>query len=154
GEVVSLYEEDYALWNELQQWRVPTREVVADAPGNRLPIPLSYFQGLGELQTQHSCILLIDINEACNLTCPACFAASSPLAGNYLSRDQVLATVDATLRREGGDLDVLMLSGGEPTIHPQLESILDATLERPVTRILVNTNGIRLARDDRLLDFL
>src|SRR5205085_2833449 len=137
-----------------QQWRVPTREVVADQPENVLPIPLSYFQGLGATQTQHSCILLIDINQACNLTCPACFAASDPLAAGYLDREQVLAILDASLSREGGDLDVLMLSGGEPTIHPQLEAIVMAALERPVARILINTNGARLARDDRLLEFL
>src|SRR5262245_573670 len=53
-EVVSLYEEDYDLWNDLQQWRTPTRAVTADSPGNALPIPLAYFQGLGETQTQHS----------------------------------------------------------------------------------------------------
>jgi uncharacterized radical SAM superfamily Fe-S cluster-containing enzyme len=154
GEVVSLYEEDYALWNDLQQWRTPTRDVAADTPGNALPIPMAYFQGLGELQTQHSCILLIDINEACNLACPACFAASSPQAGSYLSRDHVISVLDAAIIREGGDLDVLMLSGGEPTIHPHLEAIMASALERPVARLLLNTNGIRLARDDRLLAFL
>src|SRR5438067_4635488 len=154
GEVVSLYEEDAALWSDLQQWRAPTREVTADDPANALPIPLSYFQGLGATQTQHSCILLVDINQACNLTCPACFAASDPLASSYLVREQVLGILDTTLEREGGDLDVLMLSGGEPTIHPQLEAILLAALERPVARILINTNGARLARDDRLLEFL
>lgn len=154
GEVVSLYEEDYALWDDLQQWRAPTRAIVPDLDGNSLPIPLSYFHGLGATQTQHSCILLIDVNRACNLTCPACFAASDPLAGGYLEREQVLSILDAALEREGGDLDVLMLSGGEPTIHPQLEAIVLAALERPVARILINTNGARLARDDRLLDFL
>src|SRR5213082_3005614 len=56
GEVVSLYEEDYALWNDLQQWRAPTRAVAADDAANALPIPLSYFSGLGVTQTQHSCI--------------------------------------------------------------------------------------------------
>jgi uncharacterized radical SAM superfamily Fe-S cluster-containing enzyme len=154
GEVVSLYEEDYALWNDLQQWRAPTRAVAADAPGNALPIPLSYFQGLGELQTQHSCILLVDINQACNLSCPSCFAASSPQAGAYLSKEHVLRLLDAELAREGGDLDVLMLSGGEPTIHPHLEPMIEEALQRPVARILVNTNGIRLARDNILLAFL
>src|SRR5688572_26840963 len=53
GEVVSLYEEDHALWESQQQWRVPTRQIGVDSPGNALPIPLSYFRGLGETQTQH-----------------------------------------------------------------------------------------------------
>ena len=42
------------------------------------PIPMGYLDGLGELQTQHSCIVLLDITENCNLQCPTCFAESGP----------------------------------------------------------------------------
>ena len=34
--------------------------------------------GLPEMQTQHTCILLEDITEECNLRCPTCFADSAP----------------------------------------------------------------------------
>ena len=47
GEVVSLYEEDYALWNDLQQWRVPTKQIVPDTSGNDLPIPMGYARRAG-----------------------------------------------------------------------------------------------------------
>jgi uncharacterized radical SAM superfamily Fe-S cluster-containing enzyme len=154
GEVVSLYEEDYAVWNYLQQWRTPTRTIIPDRPGNTLPIPLAYAEGLGDLQTQHSCILLIDINEACNLACPACFADAGPFGGNYISKEHVLRVLDDALAREGGELDVLMLSGGEPTIHPQLETILKEALQRPVHRIMINSNGVRLSKDDAFVRFL
>ena len=78
GEVMSLYEEDHALWEDLQQWRIPTREITPDTVGNTRPIPMGYMDGLGDLQTQHSCILLIDVTENCNLHCPTCFADSGP----------------------------------------------------------------------------
>ena len=42
-------------------------------------------------------------------------------------------------------------AGGEPTVHPGLVELLDRLLERDITRILVNTNGMRLAHDDALL---
>ncbi len=154
GEVVSLYEEDYDTWNYLQQWRTPTRVIVPDRPGNIAPIPMGYEQGLGELQTQHSCVLLLDINEACNLSCPTCFADAGPFGGNYLSKEHVLRVLDDAISREGGELDVLMLSGGEPTIHPQLEELLREALARPVHRILLNTNGTRIAREPRFAEFL
>jgi uncharacterized radical SAM superfamily Fe-S cluster-containing enzyme len=154
GEVVSLYEEDHRLWEYLQQWKVPTRVVTPDVQGNALPIPMGYLQGLGDLQTQHSCVLLLDINEACNLACPACFADAGPLNGSYLSQEHVLRVLDDTLAREGGELDVLMLSGGEPTIHPQLERIVEAALDRPVHRIMLNSNGVRIAKDPAFVDFL
>jgi 7,8-dihydro-6-hydroxymethylpterin dimethyltransferase len=151
GEVVSLYEEDYGLWQGLQQWRVPTRAIITDTPTNASPIPMGYADGLGELQTQHSCILLVDITENCNLKCPTCFADSSPGVSKFVRLPHIMRTLDAAIEREGGQIDVLMLSGGEPTVHPELIEILNEASKRQVTRILLNTNGIRLAKDDDLI---
>ncbi|MFD2356695.1 radical SAM protein [Nonomuraea ferruginea] len=67
---------------------------------------------------------------------------------------EVLANVDQRLARENGKLDVLMLSGGEPTLHPELKTLLHELAARPITRILINTNGVLIARDDALLDLL
>ncbi len=47
-----------------------------------------------------------------------------------------------------------MLSGGEPTLHPALPELLAELTSRPITRILVNSNGVRIANDDALLDLL
>jgi 7,8-dihydro-6-hydroxymethylpterin dimethyltransferase len=151
GEVVSLYDEDHALWEYLQQWRVPTRQIVEDTPDNVMPIPMGYANGLGRLQTQHSCILLLDVTEHCNLNCPTCFAAAGTSVGRYARLPHILRTLDASIEREGGKIDVLMLSGGEPTVHPEIVEIIRAAVERKVTRVLLNTNGIRIARDDRFL---
>jgi len=38
-----------------------------------------YDCGLCPDHEQHSCLALIEINDVCNLTCPICFADSSPL---------------------------------------------------------------------------
>jgi uncharacterized radical SAM superfamily Fe-S cluster-containing enzyme len=151
GEVISLYEEDYELWNYLQQWRVPTKEIVTDTPGNALPIPMGYINGLGDLQTQHSCILLLDITENCNLKCPTCFADSSPATSRFVRIDHIMRALDASIEREGGRIDVLMLSGGEPTVHPEIIEIIQAAINRNVTRVVLNTNGVRLAKDDKLM---
>ncbi|MBX3062897.1 MAG: radical SAM protein [Anaerolineae bacterium] len=151
GEVISLYEEDYELWNFLQQWRVPTKQIIPDVPNNALPIPLNYVHGLGDLQTQHSCILLLDITEACNLNCPTCFAASGTGINKYVRYDHIMRSLETAIEREGGRLDVLMLSGGEPTVHPDLIEIIKGATDRNVTRVVLNTNGIRIAKDDRLL---
>ena len=151
GEVMSLYEEDYGVWEDLQQWRIPTREVVPDRAGNTRPIPMGYLDGLGDLQTQHSCVLLVDVTETCNLECPTCFAISSPGVGRHAPQNEVLRTLDAAIAREGGKIDALMLSGGEPTVHPGIVDLIRAAIERDVTRVILNTNGIRIARDDAFL---
>jgi uncharacterized radical SAM superfamily Fe-S cluster-containing enzyme len=152
--VVSLYDEDYPLWEYLQQWRVPTREITPDTPDNPLPIPMGYLNGLGALQTQHSCILLIDVTEHCNLNCPTCFAASGTNVGRYARLPHILRSLDTAIEREGGKIDVLMLSGGEPTVHPDIVEIIREATARNVTRVLLNTNGVRIAKDDRFLEAL
>lgn len=117
-------------------------------------MPAAYLRGLGEMQTQHTCILLADIAETCNLRCPTCFADSSPDLPGLVGVADVLASVDTRLARENGRLDVLMLSGGEPTLHPELPRLLCELANRPIVRILINSNGVRIARDDALLDLL
>ncbi len=149
GTVTSLYEADHGLWEYLQQWRTPTREIVPDRPGNDRPIPMGYADGLGDLQTQHSCVLLLDITENCNLECPTCFASSAPGIGRFARLPHLMRTLDAAIAREGGRVDVLMLSGGEPTVHPEVLDIIRAAIERNVVRVILNTNGIRIARDER-----
>ncbi|MFI7130176.1 radical SAM protein [Nonomuraea sp. NPDC050153] len=154
GLIRTLYDEDPEILKYLEEWTAPTKQHVPDISGNFLPIPSAYLHGLPEMQTQHTCILLEDIAEACNLRCPTCFADSSPDLTGVVPVADILANVDQRLERENGKLDVLMLSGGEPTLHPELKTLLTELEQRPVTRILINTNGVLLARDDSLLDLL
>ncbi|NUW46304.1 radical SAM protein [Nonomuraea rhodomycinica] len=154
GLVRTLYDEDPEILEYLEEWTAPTKQHIPDVSGNFAPVPAAYLQGLPEMQTQHTCILLEDIAEACNLRCPTCFADSSPDLSGIVPVADVLANVDQRLARENGRLDVLMLSGGEPTLHPELPLLLRELTQRPVTRILINTNGVLVARDDDLLDLL
>ncbi len=153
GRVTTLYDEVPEILTYLEEWAAPTKQHTPDAANNWDPVPSAYLRGLGEMQTQHTCILLEDITAACNLTCPTCFADSSPSRAGVVPLERVLANVDQRLERENGRIDVLMLSGGEPTIHPDFERIVEGALERDVVRVLVNSNGIRLAKDDTLLRF-
>jgi uncharacterized radical SAM superfamily Fe-S cluster-containing enzyme len=154
GLVSTLYDEVPEILSYLEEWTAPTKIHTPDVPGNFDPIPQAYLRGLPEMQTQHTCILLQDISDTCNLRCPTCFTESSPDLRNVVPVADVLANVDQRLRRENGRLDVVMLSGGEPTLHPGLPDLLAALVDRPITRILVNTNGVRIATDDALLDLL
>ena len=154
GLIRTLYDEDPAILAYLEEWTAPTKTHTPDVAGNFDPIPAAYLRGLPEMQTQHTCILLEDITEACNLRCPTCFADSSPDLRGVVPVSDVLANVDQRLARENGHLDVLMLSGGEPTLHPELRELLGELVARPITRILINTNGLLLARDGEVLDLL
>ena len=154
GLVRTLYDESPEILTYLEQWTAPTKVHTPDLLGNFKPVPAAYADGLPEMQTQHTCILLADLLDDCNLKCPTCFAESSPARASVAPLEQVLASIDARLARENGRIDVLMLSGGEPTLYPHLAELLDEVADRPIVRILVNTNGLLVARDDALLDLL
>ena len=147
-----MYDESPEILRYLEEWTAPTKAHVPDVDGNFDPIPSGYLNGLGEMQTQHTCLLLEEVVQECNLKCPTCFASSGPGGAGIVPVEQVLANVDQRLRRENDHLDVVMVSGGEPTLHPQILPLLREIAARPVNRILLNTNGIRLAKDDELLD--
>ncbi|AEP09477.1 radical SAM protein [Micavibrio aeruginosavorus] len=102
--------------------------------------------GLCADHEQHSCLALIEVNEECNLECPVCFAESSPARKKNLSLEQIESIMDALVESEG-EPDVLQISGGEPTIHPQILDILKLAKTKPIRHLMINTNGVRLARD-------
>ena len=154
GLVRTLYDESPEILRYLEQWTAPTKVHEPDRRGNWTPVPAAYLDGLPEMQTQHTCILLEDLLDHCNLKCPTCFAESAPARAGVAPVEAVLANIDAKLARENGRLDVLMLSGGEPTLHPDFERIIEEVVARPIVRIMVNTNGLTLARDDELLALL
>lgn len=105
-----------------------------------------YDCGLCPDHEQHSCLTLIEITDACNLRCPVCYAASGPERQSHRSLEVIEAMLDAVVANER-EPDIVQISGGEPTIHPEFFAILDAAKRRPIRHLMVNTNGVRIARD-------
>lgn len=154
GLVRTLYDESPDILRYLERWQAPTKRHIPDDATNFRQVPEAYAYGLPAMQTQHTCILLQDVIEHCNLRCPTCFTSSGPQLRGVAPLAEVLANVDARLARENGRLDVLMLSGGEPTLYPYLAGLLDELVGRPIVRIMINSNGLLIAQDDALLDLL
>ncbi len=130
-----------------------SREVFIKPPEmpNHFNTPIKYGCpydcGLCPDHEQHSCLSLIEITDHCNLDCPICYASSGTHRASYRSLAHVEQMLDAVVRNEG-EPDVVQISGGEPTIHPDFFAILDAARARPIRHVMVNTNGIRIATDD------
>jgi 7,8-dihydro-6-hydroxymethylpterin dimethyltransferase len=107
--------------------------------------------GICPAHAQHTCLGIIEVNTACNLDCPICFAESGTGQqehGYSLTLEQVESMLDAFIRAEG-EPESVQLSGGEPSIHPRILDMLAAARERGIPLVMLNTNGIRLARDPR-----
>ncbi|MFM1804241.1 MAG: hypothetical protein RL136_1120 [Planctomycetota bacterium] len=97
-----------------------------------------------------TCVALIEIVESCNLSCPTCFASSPHGVGDELrftpSRE-VRQRIAGVIARKGF-IDILQLSGGEPTLHPEFLELLDWCVTHPkIGYTLVNTNAVRVATD-------
>ena len=137
-----------ARWFDTSDYRAPGKLPMRMGVEPHLGCP--YDCGLCTEHEQHTCLGLLEITSSCNLTCPICFASSGP-GGRHLEVHQCERAIDHLVAAEG-QVEVLQLSGGEPTIHPQFLDILAYACRQPIDIVLINTNGLRLARDKRFLD--
>jgi uncharacterized radical SAM superfamily Fe-S cluster-containing enzyme len=106
--------------------------------------------GLCPDHRQQPCCVLLDVTQRCDLSCTFCFAS----AGNKnKSSDPPLETIKVWFQRlmdAGGPFNI-QLSGGEPCLRDDLPEIIALGRAMGFTFFQVNTNGLRLARDE---DFL
>jgi uncharacterized radical SAM superfamily Fe-S cluster-containing enzyme len=105
-----------------------------------------YDCGLCPEHMQHSCLTLVEITDHCNLRCPICYAESGPHRPGFRDLATVERMLDAIVANEG-EPDVVQISGGEPTLHPDFFAILDAARQRPIRHLMINTNGLRIAKE-------
>ena len=96
-----------------------------------------------------TCLALIEIVNSCNLACPTCYADSpQSRAVDAVPLADLQARIQGVIDRKGG-IEILQLSGGEPTLHPQFFELLAWLHAHPgIDYVLLNTNGVRIANDD------
>src|SRR5215218_591840 len=140
----TLISDDLGYWKAQKDWLKP-----GDRPlhvQSRTEHGCPYDCGLCPDHEQHSCLAILEINDACNLSCPVCFAESSTKRTGHRSMAEIEAMLDTLVASEG-EPDLVQISGGEPTLHPQFFDILDAARRRPIRHLMINTNGLRIARE-------
>ena len=151
----TLIADDLGYWKSQRDWVKPGDRPLAFQSRTEHGCP--YDCGLCPDHEQHSCLAIVEINDACNLTCPVCFAGSAVGRGGHRSLAEVEAMLDAVVASEG-EPDLVQLSGGEPTIHPRFFEVLAAAKARPIRHLMINTNGLRIAREpgfaERLAEFM
>jgi len=135
---------DVAYFKSCKDWLKPGDRPLVHQSRTEHGCP--YDCGLCPDHEQHSCLALIEVNDVCNLTCPVCFAGSSPAHTNQRTLAEIEFMLDTLVESER-EPDLVQISGGEPTIHPQIMEILKLAKSKPVRHIMINTNGIRIARD-------
>jgi len=106
--------------------------------------------GLCNMHRQHTCLVVLEVTNRCNLNCPICFARSNEGYRYHPSIEEIRGMWQTVVNYVDHPICV-QLSGGEPTVRDDLPDIVRMGKEMGVDYIEVNTNGVRLARD---IDYL
>lgn len=110
------------------------------------PLPVT-----NPVEVMSTCLALIEIVDSCNLSCPTCFADSPHGAGEKVDAvplEELKERIQGVIDRKG-KIEILQLSGGEPTLHPRFFELVRWCQENPeIDYVLVNSNGVRLAQDE------
>ena len=147
----TLISDDLDYWRQQKLWIKPGDRPLTAQTRTEAGCPFDC--GLCPDHEQHSCLAIIEINEACNLACPVCFANATDVHGSHRPLAEIERMLDVLVESEG-EPDLVQLSGGEPTIHPDFFAILDAVKRRPVRHVMINTNGVRIAQDRQFVERL
>ncbi|MFX1484333.1 MAG: radical SAM protein [Promethearchaeota archaeon] len=143
GSTKTLLSTDSAYWTESLRY---------DRPGSK-PIVWSSTQdkgcpddcGICPAHKQHTCVGVMEITGQCNLKCNICFAASP--SGGHVPFDQITKMIDTYVSYEA-EPELLQLSGGEPTLHPDIIEIVNYAKRLDIQDVAVSTNGLRLLEED------
>ncbi len=94
----------------------------------------------------------ISVTDACNFNCTICGADAkfNREEAVFLSPDEIMQRV-LQVKRDGGYM--INLTGGEPTLHPKILSIIKRITASGIS-LGINTNGYILGKDKDLADSL
>ncbi|HEX2951088.1 MAG TPA: radical SAM protein [Armatimonadota bacterium] len=142
GEHREILEEDAAYYLRRDQYDKPgTISHTQTTVSHGCP----YDCGLCPNHEQHTCIGLLEVTSHCDLHCPVCYAHAAD--GVPLDLPTIERMLDTYQSSEFGDAEILQISGGEPTTHPQILDIIQLAKAKKIRYIMLNTNGLRLADD-------
>jgi len=104
-----------------------------------------YDCGICPQHGQHTCCVLFEITDRCNLHCPVCFASSTQGVPDDPDLDEISSWYDMLLEC-GGPFNI-QLSGGEPSLRDDIPEIIRIGRAKGFPFFQLNTNGLRLSRE-------
>jgi MoaA/NifB/PqqE/SkfB family radical SAM enzyme len=93
----------------------------------------------------------LDLTSACNYSCPFCVDSRLINAGKTLALKDIKKLIDTLHVR--GLLSVILIGGGEPTLHPDFEAVVETIKDKGI-QIGIATNGSRLEKIETIADRL
>ena len=90
---------------------------------------------------------VFSVTNACNMDCPICFTYNRSDRQYHMTREELCRLLDPLIER-AAPFDLINITGGEPTMHPDILSLLKECQRPEIGRVTMNTNGLRLAKDE------
>lgn len=137
-----LLEEDCEFYLKQYQYQKPGTQSATQTEYN---CGCPHDCGLCPDHEQHTCIGVLEVTNKCDLACPVCFAVADE--GTPLPLEQIARMLDLFIQSESGAAEILQISGGEPTTHPQIIDIIKLARAKGIRYVMLNTNGLRIATD-------
>lgn len=111
-----------------------------------------YDCGLCPSHRANTCSMIMLITDRCNLACPVCLADSHTSPAQDPDLGAVRGMYETILRCTGRP--AIQLSGGEPTVREDLPEIVSLGRSMGFPHLVINSNGIRIAKDKPFLERL
>lgn len=116
---------------------------------------IEYFQSICKVIKDANSIkeystVILELLATCNICCSTCVASSSPdlpLIRSYESLCDIIRKISEL----PSPPSALMLSGGEPSIHPRILDIIAFAHNREFKHIFILTNGILISKDEEFV---
>ena len=141
---------DDAAWYERTR-AVPTPPSPPKVVPRRIERGCPFDCGACDAHAQRARLPVVTITSACNLECPICFVHNNNVSPYHMEIDELSRVIGHLAEANGGEIDLVNLTGGEPTLHPRFLDVLERCRGEGIHRVSVCTNGIRLAQDEALV---
>ena len=142
------------VWRGVQDYKDLTRYACEQSKPAKLAVQTTgkcpEGCGLCPDHHQHTCLVVMEITNGCNLKCPICFASANERYKFNPSMEVIKGMYQTMLDYVDHPICV-QISGGEPTIRDDLPEIVRLGKSMGIDHIEVNTNGVRFGQD---LEFL
>lgn len=120
-------------------------EGVGVTPHVKLSAPCPFNCGLCPRHKNHTALANLVVTNRCDLSCWYCFFYAEKMGYVYEPTLEQIREMIRQYKKEGVAMSV-QITGGEPTLRPDLIEIIKLLKDEGVTHIQLNTHGITFAR--------
>lgn len=147
--------EEFVLLSSDANWYHETLlyEAVKKAPaGDLKPVQngCPYDCGTCESHQQSVYLPVVPVTSACNLDCPICYTINKNDGAYHMSAEEFSRILEG-IRKHDPDMKIINITGGEPTQHTDLPSLIEKCHESGFHRVTISTHGLAFIHDESLL---